>query len=104
MSQAKGKGAAATDVAVVGGGPAGLIAAVEAASAGAAVVLLEAGETPGRKLLLTGKKRCNITNTLPLAEFLKAYGPGGRSPQRLQPLFFRRPHPFSRVHRCRNGP
>jgi hypothetical protein len=88
VSQAKGKGAAATDVAVVGGGPAGLIAAGEAASTGAAVVLLEAGETPGRKLLLTGKKRCNITNTLPLAEFLKAYGSGGRFLRNAYSRFF----------------
>jgi predicted Rossmann fold flavoprotein len=80
--------AATTEVAVVGGGPAGLIAAVEAASAGVSTVLLEEGESPGRKLLLTGKKRCNVTNTLPLGEFLEAYGPGGRFLRNAYSRFF----------------
>ena len=45
------------DVAVVGGGPAGMTAAMAAARAGAAVVLLERGERPGKKLLMTGWER-----------------------------------------------
>jgi predicted Rossmann fold flavoprotein len=90
VSQEKGsvRPAAATDVAVVGGGPAGLIAASEAASVSAAVILLEEGESPGRKLLLTGKRRCNITNTLPLGEFLETYGPGGRFLRNAYSRFF----------------
>ena len=64
-------------VCVIGAGPAGLMAAGEAAGAGAAVVCLEAGERPGRKLLLTGKGRCNLSNTLPLEEFLEGFGPNG---------------------------
>jgi len=64
-------------VAVVGAGPAGLMAAGEAAGAGAAVTLLEAGERPGRKLLLTGKGRCNLSNTLPLETFIEGFGANG---------------------------
>ena len=50
------------DIAVVGGGPAGMMAAGTAAENGAKVVLLEKNEKLGAKLLLTGKERCNITN------------------------------------------
>jgi predicted Rossmann fold flavoprotein len=64
-------------VVVIGGGPAGLTAAGEAAGAGAAVTLLEGEERPGKKLLLTGKGRCNLSNTLPLAEFLAGFGANG---------------------------
>ncbi len=47
---------------VVGGGPAGMIAAGTAGSRGLDVVMLEKNERLGRKLLITGKGRCNITN------------------------------------------
>jgi len=50
------------DVAVIGGGPAGMMAAGTAAKNGAKVVLLEKNKTLGKKLLITGKGRCNITN------------------------------------------
>lgn len=50
------------DVAVIGAGPAGMMAALRASECGAAVVLLERNAAPGAKLLLTGKERCNITN------------------------------------------
>ena len=49
-------------MAVIGGGPAGMMAAGTAAAKGANVVLIEKNNKPGRKLLLTGKGRCNITN------------------------------------------
>lgn len=49
-------------VIVAGAGAAGLMAAIAAARAGARVTVLEAMERPGRKLLLTGNGRCNITN------------------------------------------
>lgn len=49
-------------VIVVGGGPAGMIAALTAAEGGCAVTLLEQNEKLGKKLFLTGKGRCNITN------------------------------------------
>ena len=63
---------------VIGGGAAGLMAAGRAAEQGAPVILLERMEAPGRKLLITGKGRCNVTNTAPLKEFLAAFGLNGR--------------------------
>ncbi len=51
-----------TQVIVVGGGAAGLIAAVMAAENGAAVTILEQNENPGRKICVTGNGRCNLTN------------------------------------------
>lgn len=56
-------------VAVVGGGPAGMMAAAFAAQNGNAVVLLEKNEKLGKKMYLTGKGRCNITNAAELEEF-----------------------------------
>ncbi len=50
------------DVAVIGGGPAGMMAAGRAAELGARVVLLEKNPTLGKKLLITGGGRCNVTN------------------------------------------
>lgn len=52
----------AYDVIVIGGGPSGLMAAICAAQDGARVLLLEKNDAPGKKLLLTGHGRCNITN------------------------------------------
>ena len=49
-------------VVVIGGGAAGMMAALHAARAGAAVTLFERGERTGRKLRITGKGRCNVTN------------------------------------------
>ncbi|MCR4280011.1 MAG: NAD(P)/FAD-dependent oxidoreductase [Candidatus Komeilibacteria bacterium] len=68
------------DVAVIGGGPAGMMAAGRAAELGARVVLLEKNAKLGRKLLITGGGRCNITN----AEFntrhlIEKYGPKGKA-------------------------
>jgi hypothetical protein len=63
------------DVVVIGGGPAGLMAAGKAALEGAKVLLLEKMEKPGRKLRITGKGRCNITNLKPLDEFLEEINP-----------------------------
>lgn len=56
---------------VIGGGAAGLMAAVEAAKAGGEVLLLEKNKRLGKKLLITGKGRCNVTNVAPLQEFVK---------------------------------
>ena len=66
------------DVAVIGGGPAGLVAAGRAAMLGARVLLLEKMEKPARKLRITGKGRCNLTNMRPLEEHLKAIHPEPR--------------------------
>lgn len=58
------------DLIVIGGGAAGLMAAGTAASAGAKVALLEKMEKPARKIRITGKGRCNLTNIRPAEEFL----------------------------------
>ena len=50
------------DVAVIGGGPAGMMAAGRAAEGGARVILIEKNDTLGKKLLITGGGRCNVTN------------------------------------------
>lgn len=50
------------DVAVVGGGAAGMTAAISAARSGARVALLERGERPGKKILMTGNGKCNLGN------------------------------------------
>ncbi len=50
------------DVVVIGGGPAGMMAAGHAAEKGAKVLLIEKNRTFGKKLLLTGGGRCNMTN------------------------------------------
>lgn len=66
------------DVIVVGAGPAGLLAAGRAAELGAGVLLLEKMRQEGRKLLITGKGRCNITNDAPVSLFLQHVYPNGR--------------------------
>jgi len=66
------------DVIVVGAGPAGLLAAGRAAEMGAKVLLLEKMAREGRKLLITGKGRCNITNDAPISEFVDHIYPDGR--------------------------
>ena len=50
------------DLAIIGAGPAGMMAAYRAFQCGAKVILLEKNHSPGRKLLMTGKERCNLTN------------------------------------------
>jgi predicted Rossmann fold flavoprotein len=70
--------AVAADVAVVGGGPAGLMAAIAVAERGRRVVVLEQLDRPGAKLLASGGGRCNLTNTLPPADFLARFGRQGR--------------------------
>ena len=57
------------DVVVIGGGAAGLMAAGTAAKVGNKVLLLEKMEKPARKVRITGKGRCNLTNARPVEEF-----------------------------------
>lgn len=52
------------NVAVIGGGPAGMMSAIQAAKAGASVALIEKNKTLGKKLLITGGGRCNVTNAI----------------------------------------
>lgn len=59
------------DVIVIGGGAAGMMAAVNAAMCGADVLLLERNDRLGRKLSITGKGRCNVTNDCDRAELMK---------------------------------
>ena len=58
-------------LAIVGGGAAGLMAAATALTEGAAVTLFEQNDRPGRKLAITGKGRCNLTNNCSVQEFLQ---------------------------------
>jgi predicted Rossmann fold flavoprotein len=66
------------DIIVVGAGPAGLMATIAAAEKGAKVLLLEKMEKPARKLRITGKGRCNITNIKPEEDFLTNIFPDSR--------------------------
>lgn len=66
------------DTIIVGGGAAGLMAAGQSAMLGKRVLLLEKMNKPGRKLGITGKGRCNITNTAPEIEFINKIKPNGR--------------------------
>ena len=61
------------DVIIIGAGPSGLMAAVEAARKGYTVLVLEKNDRPGKKLLVTGSGQCNLTNDLPIQEFSKHY-------------------------------
>jgi predicted Rossmann fold flavoprotein len=65
-------------VIVIGGGAAGLMAAGQAASSGADVLLLEKMKRPGRKICITGKGRCNLTNIAEMKEFIDHFGKNGR--------------------------
>ncbi len=65
-------------VIVIGGGASGLMAAGQAARHGVETIILEKKSRPGRKLRITGKGRCNITNNAPLAEFLERFSAGGK--------------------------
>lgn len=56
---------------VIGGGPAGMFAAITAAGLGCRVALVERGERLGKKLLITGKGRCNVTNACTAQEVLE---------------------------------
>lgn len=66
------------DVIIVGGGPAGMFASIVAAQRGAKVLLLERNERLGKKLLITGKGRCNVTNNCTSAEVLQNIPRNGR--------------------------
>lgn len=66
------------DVIVIGGGPAGMFAAITAAEQGGQVLLLERNDRLGKKLLITGKGRCNVTNHCTAREVLENTPRNGR--------------------------
>lgn len=68
----------AFDGIVIGGGPAGMFAAITAAANGQRVLLLEKNERLGKKLLITGKGRCNVTNHCSAEEVLQNTPRNGR--------------------------
>lgn len=63
---------------MVGGGPAGMMAAIRASQLRQNCILIERNPTLGRKLLLSGKGRCNLTNTGDLNSFLARFSGGGQ--------------------------
>ncbi len=66
------------DLVVIGGGPAGMMCAYQAASRGLTVALLEPNEKLGRKLRITGKGRCNLTNNCDIRTFMTNIPGDGR--------------------------
>ncbi len=65
-------------VLIIGGGPAGIIAGIRSAEEGNNVILLEKNDNLGKKLLITGKGRCNITSSLDISEFINNIPGNGR--------------------------
>ena len=68
----------ACDVIVIGGGAAGMMAALQAAWAGAQVTLLEKNEKLGKKIYITGKGRCNVTNACDAEDFFRQVPRNGK--------------------------
>ena len=66
------------DVAIIGGGPAGLMAAARAAERGRKTILLDKNREPGVKILLSGGTRCNLTHATDARGIVEAFGPNGR--------------------------
>jgi len=65
------------DIAVIGAGPAGCMAAIMAGQRRMRVALIERNRDIGKKLLITGKGRCNLTNTASAEVFIEKFAPGG---------------------------
>src|SRR5271156_1116324 len=66
------------DVAVIGAGAAGLLAAIAAAERGRRTLLLEKNRKPGVKILMSGGTRCNLTHATDNRGIVEAFGPPGR--------------------------
>ncbi|MGD0785292.1 MAG: NAD(P)/FAD-dependent oxidoreductase [Sedimentisphaerales bacterium] len=88
-----------TDICIIGAGPAGLMAAIVAGENSKKIVIFESNTTAGRKLLLTGRGRCNITHTGKPDEIIRAFKPFDRfvrhciyelPPQKLRDFFAQR--------------
>lgn len=65
-------------VIVIGGGPAGILAAMSSAQEGNQVLILEKNNIVGKKILVTGKGRCNFTSSVPMSEFIQNVPGNGR--------------------------
>jgi len=65
------------DIAIAGAGPAGIMAALRAAEQKRNIALIERNDSIGRKILLSGKERCNLTNAASLEEFIARFGRQG---------------------------
>lgn len=79
MEKSLTKAEITADVVIIGGGPAGMMAAIHAAKTGAQVILVEKNDTLGKKLLITGGGRCNVTNaTFDNRELAEKYGKKGK--------------------------
>jgi predicted flavoprotein YhiN len=76
-------------VIVIGAGAGGMMAAGRASESGASVLMLEKTEQPGKKILISGKTRCNLTNSKELDEFITMYGTNGNFLYRAFNHFFR---------------
>jgi len=76
-------------VIVIGAGASGMMAAGRAAELGAEVLLLEKMKRPGKKLLISGQTRCNLTNARGLDDFISMYGPNGRFLRNVFHRYFR---------------
>ena len=61
------------DAIIIGAGPAGMMAAIRAAERNRNVLLIERNDTPGKKLLISGKGRCNLTNSCDIEDFLEKF-------------------------------
>jgi len=72
------------DSIIIGAGPAGLMGGITCAAGGARTCLLEKNMNPGKKFLLSGSGRCNITHSGAVDDFMRHYGPGG---QFIKPAF-----------------
>jgi predicted Rossmann fold flavoprotein len=66
------------DIAVIGGGAAGSMAAIRAGELKKSVILIERNDSIGKKMLITGKGRCNITNTAAIETFIEKFGGSGK--------------------------
>ncbi len=80
----------AKDIIVIGGGPAGMMAAIRAGQMHAHVTLLEKNTSLGKKLLLSGKGRCNLTNACDLPAFLQRFPASGAFLRDAFKVFFNR--------------
>ena len=66
------------DLVVIGGGPAGMMCAYQAAAGGHSVIMLDGNRQLGRKLRITGKGRCNLTNNCTVRDFMQNIPGDGR--------------------------